>query len=395
MRGLKERVWYWMRFVVPDPLLRLYEKRRWGRAIDPVPLPDPDRRYRVLITPARHAGQGKQWSDALNRRDDVSARSITVENQGFGHDADYRVSWVYSTLSTRWQRELRRALMSSYTHVLVEASVPPLGGAFGGKLRPQLRWLRRHGLRIGFIAHGSEIRLPSRHRQTEKWSPFHDPDAGELTRVLETIATENLAVYREFAVPAFVSTAGLKADLPQASLLGLVIDIEQYATTTVPLMREKIVATHVSSHSLLKATARLEPLLRRLEAEGWIEFRQYSGIPQDRVPGILSASDIVLDQFALGDYGVFACEGMAAGRLVLSHVSEHVREEIVERTGRELPIPETTLDNLEWRLRDIAAHRERYREIAERGTEFVKRIHGGAFSAQVLYADFLEASEMQ
>ena len=146
---------------------------------------------------------------------------------------------------------------------------------------------------------------------------------------------------------------------------------------------------HVSSHSLLKATIKLAPILRRLEDEGLIEFREYSGVAQDQVPGILASSDIVLDQFALGDYGVFACEGLASGRLVLSHVSEQVRADIVQRTGFEVPIPETTLDNVEWRIRDIVANPEQYREIAALGPEYIDRVHSGGFSARVLYEKFL------
>lgn len=391
MRPLVEKIWYFSRFFVPERVLRYYEKRKWLRNVPPIPLPDMSSPHRVLVTPARHAGQGKLWSDALNDIQGVSARSITVQNEGFGHDADYTVSWVYATLSRRWQNEIRRALSDHYTHILIEASMPPLGGSFGGSFRKQVKWLQQQGVRVGFIAHGSEVRLPSRHMGSEEWSPFGDPQAKKLTDALEAVAAKNAALYREFAVPAFVSTAGLKADLPQAAFLGLAVDGRKYATQTIPLAGEKLIACHISSHSVLKATAKLGPIIQRLEAEGLIEFRQYSGIAQERVPEILAASDIVLDQFALGDYGVFACEGLASGRLVLSHVSEEVRAEIMQSTGSELPIPETTLENIEWRLRDIAAHRERYREIAARGPEFIDRVHSGSFSADVLYRNFLAA----
>lgn len=374
---------------MPEGLLRLYERRKWQRSVLSVPLPSVDALHRVLVTPARHAGQGKLWSDALNTLEGVSSRSITVQNDGFGHDADYTVSWVYATLSRKWQRELRRTLRAHYTHVLVEASLPPLGGSFGGDFRRQVRWLQQQGLKVAFVAHGSEIRLPSRHAKTEPWSPFNDVQAAELSATLETVAARNAELYRDFAVPSFVSTAGLLADLPQAAFLGLIVDGRRFAAETPPFTGEKLIACHVSSHSVLKATSELGEIMRGLEAEGLIEFREYSGVPQDDVPGILGASDIVLDQFALGDYGVFACEGMASGRLVLSHVNDQVRAEIAQRTGHELPIPETTLENVERRIRDIVADRERYREIAARGPEFVRSVHGGGYSAGVLYENFV------
>lgn len=391
MRSLAERIWYGSRFFVPEWLLRFWEKHKWSRVVSEIPLPEASSPYRVLVTPARHAGQGKLWSDALDRLPEVSARSVTVQDAGFGHDAEYQVSWAYATLSTRWQRELRRVLREHYTHILVEASLPPLAGSFGGDFRRQIVWLHQQGIHVAFIAHGSEIRLPSRHLESEKWSPFGDPQIAELTAALEAGAEKNAALYREFAVPAFVSTAGLKVDLPQAMFLGLTLDPRKYATDTVPFTGEKLIACHVSSHSALKATTRLNPIMRKLEAEGWIEFREYSGISHEQVPEILAASDIVLDQFALGDYGVFACEGLASGRVVLSHVSDQVRAEIARATGTELPIPETTLENLEWRLREIAANREQYRAIAAQGPEFVEKVHSGRFSAEVLYRHFLTA----
>ncbi len=387
--ALKEKAWYSLRFFVPEWVLRLYEMRKWQRNIPRVPLPDAQSPYRVLVTPARHAGQGKLWAEALDKLDGVSAHSVTVENAGFGHDAEYRVSWTYATLSRRWQREMRTVLREQYTHLLVEASYPPLGGAFGGSFCAQLEWLQDQGIRFGFIAHGSEVRLPSRHMRAEPWSPFGDPAAETLTAALEEVAKKNASYYRQFDVPSFVSTAGLLADLPEAEFLGLTVDAKKYATDSPSLVREKFVVCHVSSHSLLKATIKLAPILRRLEDEGLIEFREYSGVAQDQVPGILASSDIVLDQFALGDYGVFACEGLASGRLVLSHVSEQVRADIVQRTGFEVPIPETTLDNVEWRIRDIVANPEQYREIAALGPEYIDRVHSGGFSARVLYEKFL------
>lgn len=389
MRRIVEKTWFFSRFFVPERLLRLYEKRKWSRQVDAIPRPDMSSKYRVLVTPARHAGQGKLWSDALDVVDGVSSRSLTVQDVGFGHDAEYTVSWTYATLSRRWQKELRQTLIAHYTHILVEASMLPLGGSFGGNFRKQISWLQKQGIGVGFIAHGSEVRLPSRHRKAEKWSPFVDPESESLTDELETLAAKNAVLYQEFDLPSFVSTAGLLADLPQAAFLGLVVDGQKYATTERPFARKKLIVCHISSHSILKATMRLEPILRRLEAEGLIEFRNYSGIPQDQVPEILASSDVVLDQFALGDYGVFACEGLASGRLVLSHVSETVRREIAQASGLELPIPETTLDNLEWRLRDIAADPDRYGEIAASGPGFVKQLHDGTYSARVLVRDFL------
>jgi len=82
---------------------------------------------------------------------------------------------------------------------------------------------------------------------------------------------------------------------------------------------------------------------------------------------------------------------MAAGRIVLTHVSEQVRDEAERRAGMPLPIPEANPENLEEVLRDIVARRDHYRSVAAQGPEFVRRLHTGDFSREVLMHEFLEA----
>ena len=102
-------------------------------------------------------------------------------------------------------------------------------------------------------------------------------------------------------------------------------------------------------------------------------------------------ADIVLDQFRIGDYGVGACETMASGRIVLTALTDEVRAEVEAAGGMPIPIPEVTVDNLEAVIRDIDNRREHYRELAAHGPEFVRRLHDGGFSRDVLLREFLEA----
>ena len=106
------------------------------------------------------------------------------------------------------------------------------------------------------------------------------------------------------------------------------------------------------------------------------------------MPAIYGDADIVVDQLALGSYGVAACEAMAAGRIVLGHVSEQVRSAAQEAAGLDLPILEVTPDSIVERIRELLADRESARDTAARGPEFVRTLHDGRRSASVL-ADFL------
>ncbi len=96
----------------------------------------------------------------------------------------------------------------------------------------------------------------------------------------------------------------------------------------------------------------------------------------------------MLDQFVLGIYGVAACEAMASGRLVMSHVDEFTRSQVRERTGLELPILEATVESLEAELRKAAADPSAFDEFRTAGPAFVDTIHDGRRSAQAM-APFL------
>ena len=84
---------------------------------------------------------------------------------------------------------------------------------------------------------------------------------------------------------------------------------------------------------------------------------------------------------------------MAAGRLVVSHVSDQARDLIFQETGLSLPIVEANIDNIEQVVRDIALHPHNFSEIAAQGPSFITGVHDGAFSRRVLERNFLFAGD--
>ena len=98
----------------------------------------------------------------------------------------------------------------------------------------------------------------------------------------------------------------------------------------------------------------------------------------------------MLDQFSLGIYGVATCEALSTGRVVVSHVSDQVRDHVRRATGRELPVVESRAADLDRVIRGIVADRERHRSIAADGPDFVREVHDGRRSAEVLATAFLD-----
>ena len=167
--------------------------------------------------------------------------------------------------------------------------------------------------------------------------------------------------------------------MPHGIWLPVVVDVTSPAGSA-PLERDRPVVVHAPSRSRLKGSADIDATLRRLHDEGLCEYRRLERVPPTEMPAALAAADVVLDQFAIGSYGVLACEAMAAGRVVVGHVRQDVRE----RVGEPLPVVEATPDDVEDVLRALVDDRDAARATAAAGRAFVERVHGGRRSGQVL-----------
>lgn len=338
---------------------------------------------KLYIAPVNFAGQGYRWARAAERLPGVGAVAMQYRGDGdLGFPADYDVPRLVFARSGTWARAQRRAVASGFTHVLIEAERAIFGSAFDGFVEREAAWLRSRGLQVGFVSHGTDLRLPSRHALHE-WSPFR-PTEQDWVLPLETQAVRNSALLERVDASVFVSTPDLLRDWPDATWLPVVVDAGHWAAPEPPLQRERPVALHAPTNPRFKGTAAIEPLLGALTEEGVIEYQRVSGVPAAQMPDLYARADMVLEQFAIGTYSVTAVEAMAAGRLVVAHVHSQVRDHVRDVSGLDVPVVEATPGNLSDVLRDICANRDRYRAIAARGPEFVAEVHDGRLAARAL-----------
>ncbi len=338
----------------------------------------------LAVGPSNMAGQGWAWAKAVERAlPDVSTEVLALDNGRFAFPADERVAPTTFTADAAWQRAREEHAARTWTHALLEAGRPTLGTAHGKTFAADVPVLRAAGVRVGLVFHGSEIRDPARHAAHYAWSPFADA-TDDLTARLQRQVDVLRPLVQAFDGPKYVSTPDLLDDVPGATWLPVVVDTGVWTPQPPPLERDVPVVLHVPSNTALKGTRRVEEALDDLVAEGAIDFRRLEGVAPEDMPTVLGAADVVLDQFALGSYGVLACQALAQGRLVVGHVDPVVRA----RVAREIPIVEATPDTLGEVLRGLLANREAARAVAGQGPEFVAAFHDGTYSAAVL-ADFL------
>ncbi|WP_417503558.1 hypothetical protein [Microbacterium sp.] len=347
----------------------------------------------LLIAPVNSAGQGFAWARAAERLDGVRSANFMYRyaDDVFAYPADHSVSAAYFVQNHRWQRAQRRSIARGFTHVLVESGRQVLGG--GSTAEDDIAWLRGRGVQVALLWHGSDIRRPDQHALLEPDSPFHEGRYPEQAR-LQEITEANHRLRKRLRIPNFVSTPDLLTDVPDASWLPVVVETGSWAEAAsgAPLLRDRPVVVHAPSRGGLKGTSLITPTLRRLHENGTIEYREVTGVPASRMPEVYGDADIVLDQFSLGIYGVAACEAMASGRVVISHVSDTVRERVRTNTGHDLPILESRAADLERVLQEILVDRSGAVAAAAAGPEFVRTVHSGCRSAAVL-AGFLGERE--
>lgn len=345
----------------------------------------PDTPVRLVIAPVNSAGQGWAWARAAERLNDVGARSSAVRSlREFGFATDQLVPLGDYRWSTRWQSAQREAILGNATHVLLESAKPLFGDAVGRGAEDDLFLLREAGIRVALLFHGSDLRDPEAHRRAERHSPYAD-GLWKLTPALEIRARRAKRLIERSEVPVFVSTPDLLDDAPKANWLPVVVDSSRWNSDHAPLWHGgRPIVAHVPSAAIVKGTDLIDGTLRKLDAEGVIEYRRVEGIVNAEMPNAYRSADIVLDQFRLGSYGVAACEAMAAQRIVVSHVSSAVRKKVATITGQILPIFQAEADELSEVLRAIAADPTNALELAARGPDYVTSVHDGEMSSRVL-----------
>jgi glycosyltransferase involved in cell wall biosynthesis len=337
----------------------------------------------MLVGPTNSAGQGHAWAQAADQIDGVSAVSFAVHRKGqfeFADDYGVPLAWFGQP---RWQRAQQQHIESSYTHVMVE-SVRPIFGARGyPDAEADITALLAKNLDVSLLFHGSDIRLPSRHAERERWSPFTPGD--DLTDRLEKQARRHAELVQSLGLPVFVSTVDLLDDVPDAEWLPVVIDPAPWRQAARPLFStEKPVIAHVPSNAKLKGTKEIDAVLTRLHEAGQIEYRRITGVRHDQMPAVIGDADIVVDQLRIGLYGVAAAEALAAGRIVVSYVGDTVRERMRSLTGRDVPIVEADPDTLGDVVTGLLADRDIATERAAAGPGFVAELHDGRRSAAAL-----------
>ncbi|SDZ38003.1 Glycosyl transferases group 1 [Micromonospora pattaloongensis] len=339
---------------------------------------------RLGLGTANFAGVLTAFTRAISAaRPDVSAELVVAKPPAaFPHPADVYIHFPHEHRLDVQLEQIRRVL-GGYTHLIVDAFRPILGRLNGDDISADLPALRRAGIKLALLAHGSEIRHPGRHLERHAESGFRDAPE-ELVARLTEVTEKNRRTAEESGLPLFVTTPDLLDDVPWATWAPLVLDVDAWACDRPILERTRPLVLHAPSTRWTKGTDRILSDLQDLHDRKIIEFRLIEGLPWSEMQALVKDADVVIDQLVMGSYCTFACEGMAAGKAVISYLDEDVHRRVDVRPPIVSATPSTVVKAIETLLDDRAAGAR----LGAEGVAYVREHHDGRRTAAV-FDEFL------
>ncbi|HVE73185.1 MAG TPA: hypothetical protein VNI54_17590 [Thermoanaerobaculia bacterium] len=244
------------------------------------------------------------------------------------------------------------------------------------------RLIRLVGIRIVVQSHGSDLLCLGRYPSRYGWPELAQLDypAWDLTAYREVVE-ERVALFGRFADFIMAGDPIYEPILSRSdsSLHTVPVDTESLVPST-PVARAAPVIIHAPNHRHVKGTAYLIDAVAALRDRGIaFELRLIEGIPRHEALKMYTDADIVADQFIMGAFGIFALEGLALGKPVLTYLDEqHLSRPIYNH-----PLVNTTPENLMEVLAVLHAVPDLRARLGEASRESVVRYQSFDALAQV------------
>jgi hypothetical protein len=339
----------------------------------------------ILLGATNSAGQANSWAMALRKagRNAQSLQIVSDEN-GSWFNADRTINrsqWK----PIEFRKQLFKEVISQNSGVLLESlrpifalNQPSLFTAQEGL--NDLIDLWRAGLKVAVVFHGSDIRDQLHHAKMDEFSPYRNPVDPAKFEAVRLRADQTRLVARKLnrhRIKHFITTPDLLHELPDATWLPAVIDIEKFKTnTSIKSSGGPLKVLFLPSNGWLKSEGLVTPVLNELEKEGVIKLVAKGAVSNAEMPALIESADVVIDRFD-GVVGVASIEAMAAKRLVIANVAPWIYDnaEVVP------PVIHATPKTLADKLREIAIDNFNHKQLTDAGFEYVNRWHDGKESA--------------
>jgi glycosyltransferase involved in cell wall biosynthesis len=158
---------------------------------------------------------------------------------------------------------------------------------------------------------------------------------------------------------------------PRVYQTQVVVDLAQFQPAYPDPARRRPIVVHTPSHFGVKGTASVLRAIEQLKSRFDFEFKLIHNLPHHEALTVMADSDIMLDQFVIGTYGVAPLEAMAFGKPAVCYI----KPSLAQKVPADFCIVNANPDNLVEVLAGLLADGSRRHALGRCGRAYVEQHH--------------------
>lgn len=163
-------------------------------------------------------------------------------------------------------------------------------------------------------------------------------------------------------------------------IVPLRVDIKHIVPHYPPISENKVpVIVHAPSNRGKKGTEQILKLLK--EVKGEYQLVLVENVSHEEAMRIYEQADLIIDQVAIGTYGVFSIEAMALGKPLVTYVSTEMQKQFPD----ELPIVCADFTDMKEKVEALIEDAALRNRLGHEGRSYVEKYHDNTVIASHLY----------
>lgn len=244
-------------------------------------------------------------------------------------------------------------------------------------LNHDLWLLKKTGKKIFFEFHGSDLRD---YKIAKKLNPYVQFDESVLKHDFRK-RTKKILKYADGII---LHDAELLKFLPEKYsnifIVPLRVDLQRFKPVYDNKEKTRVTVVHAPTYRAGKGSQDVIHVVNQLMKIYPIDFILVENKTQTEAIEIYSKADIIIDQICAGTYGVFAIEGMALGKPVITYITDEMKASFPD----ELPIVSANKDTLREALVSLIESKETRFSLGMRGRQYVETYHDYRINGKLL-----------
>lgn len=172
----------------------------------------------------------------------------------------------------------------------------------------------------------------------------------------------------------------LPKEHPPVFVVPLRIDVSQIQMLQPAQEKNVIKIVHAPTNRYMKGSDYIEAAIEEIQKEYPVEYIRVENMKQSEAFEIYQRADIIIDQIRIGTYGVFAIEGMALGKPVVTYIMPSMKKALPE----DLPIVSANKDNIKQQLIMLISDEKLRVSSGQQGRIYAETYHDYRTNAKML-----------